>query len=309
MGLFFAKCTSTARLDGKTVIITGANTGIGKVTALDLFKRGANVIMACRNLEKGETALKDIKNSCKDVDSNLGTLKLAELNLASFKSVRNCAGFLLKCDKIDILINNAGVMCCPYEKTEDGNEMQLQTNHLGHFLFTLLLLPKILESESARIINVSSVAHTRGTIDFNDLNFEKKPYKALKAYQQSKLCNILFTTELSRRLAAKNIFQITTYSLHPGVITTELGRHLDDVYFRGLRWIWRSIMWVFLKSPEQGAQTTIYCAVDEEIAKETGLYYSDCKRKKPAMQARNLDDAKKLWEVSLKMVGLENVNI
>ena len=197
---------------------------------------------------------------------------------------------------------------CPKSKTKDGFEMQIGTNHFGHFLFTLLLLPKIIKSSPSRIINVSSAAHTNILLDFNDLNFETREYSAMKAYKQSKLANVLFTKELARRLKDADVANVTVYSLHPGVITTDLGRHLDDTYFKGARLLLGTFRFL-MKSCEQGAQTTIHCSIDDQAGKETGLYYAECQPKEPSNEAKDMDVAKKLWETSLKLVGLdENYN-
>lgn len=177
MRFFSGRCYSKIRLDGKTAVVTGCNTGIGKETVLDFYRRGkdrrpeehlkisffrpsgARVIMACRNLDKAEEAAKDIRVRCKD-ELNTGEIVTAELNLSSLKSVKDCAQKLNQSeDRIDLLINNAGIMVCPETRTEDGYELQFQTNHLGHFLLTVLLLPKIINSAPARIVNVSSLAH------------------------------------------------------------------------------------------------------------------------------------------------------
>ncbi|KAF2896590.1 hypothetical protein ILUMI_09592 [Ignelater luminosus] len=306
MKIFSAKCTSTVRLDGKTAIVTGSNTGIGKMTALDFYKRGARVIMACRNMDKANEALEDIKNQCQGL-TNVGDISIKQLDLMSLESVRNCADEILKTEeRIDLLINNAGVMTCPEGKTKDGFETHFGTNHLGHFLFTLLLLPKIIKSTPARIVNVSSLAHIGGYINFDDLNFEKRSYSAILAYTQSKLANILFTKELASRLKDANIEAVTVYSLHPGVIATDLGRHLDEFCFWGAQWCFLKVMGMFIKTPEQGAQTTIYCAVDENAAKETGLYYAECEVTEPSAKAKNMRDAEKLWSISLKLVGLDD---
>ncbi|XP_018578812.1 retinol dehydrogenase 13-like [Anoplophora glabripennis] len=305
MGFFSAKCTSLARLDGKTAIITGCNTGIGKCTVQDFFSRGGRVVMACRNLEKANEAAESIKEDCKNKE-NLGEIVVTELDLSSFKSIRNCARRLLSTEKrIDVLVNNAGVMMCPETKTEDGFELQFGTNHLGHFLLTLLLLPKICQSTPARIVNVSSTGHTGCKMDFNDLNWETRKYSSFQAYKQSKLANVLFTKELARRLKENNITGVNVYSLHPGVIKTELGRHVRLSIPWGLHWLLNT-MSLFMKTPEQGAQTTIYCAVDEKCANETGLYYAECESKEPSAEAKNEEAARKLWDVSLKLVGLED---
>ncbi|XP_019878446.2 retinol dehydrogenase 13-like [Aethina tumida] len=299
-------CNSTARLDGKTAVITGSNTGIGKETAQDFYQRGCRVIMACRNLQKANDAVEDIKSKCKD-KTNLGELIVTEVDVSNLQSVRKCAQHLLDTEqRIDLLINNAGVMAIPQSKTVDGFEMQFGTNHLGPFLFTLLLLPRIIRSKPARIVMVSSVAHTGGSIDFNDLMYEKRRYGAIGAYQQSKLANVLFAKELARRLEAAKIDGVTTYSLHPGVIDTELYNSLGDTYSGFVQWTMTTINRFFAKTPLQGAQTTIYCAVDEHCANETGLYYAECAVKRPSRRAQDEETAKKLWECSLKLVGLED---
>lgn len=293
-------CYSKARLDGKTVLITGANTGIGKETAIDLAKRGAKVILACRNVDKAKSAQADIIRL-----SGNNNISVVELDLASLDSVRQCAQKIIEeVPRLDILINNAGVMACPRWETKDGFEMQLGTNHLGHFLFTNLLLDLIKKSAPARIINLSSMAHEGGDIFLDDLMLTKD-YTAIKSYCQSKLANVLFSSELARRLEGTGI---TTYSLHPGGVDTDLQRHV------GTTWPWARIPFMIMgpfirtflfKTALQGAQTSIYCAVDEKAGQETGLYYSDCAVKKPSPKALDVTVAKKLWEVSAELVGLE----
>ncbi|XP_043930002.1 retinol dehydrogenase 12-like isoform X2 [Protopterus annectens] len=188
-------CVSTARLDGKTVIITGANTGIGKETARDLAKRGARIIIACRDVIKGEIAAQEVI-----AETGNKQVIVRKLDLADSSSVKQFAEKILKEEQhLHILINNAGVMMCPYSKTVDGFEMQFGVNHLGHFLLTFLLLDLIKRSAPARIVNVSSLAHLFGRINFSDLQSEKN-YDSGRAYCQSKLANVLFTRELARRL-------------------------------------------------------------------------------------------------------------
>ena len=177
------------------------------------------------------------------------------------------------------LINNAGVMLLPEKiHTEDGFEMTIGVNHLGHFLLTNLLLDKLKNSKPARIVNVSSLAHDKGHIDLTDLCYATKPWDSMAAYRQSKLANVLFSLQLSKMLDKD---EVTVYSLHPGVVRTDLGRHVDKRLgiFRHIFW---SLMWPFTKNPVQGAQTNIYCAVDEEVAGHTGHYYSDCREKEAA---------------------------
>nr|XP_049698164.1 retinol dehydrogenase 13 [Helicoverpa armigera]XP_049698165.1 retinol dehydrogenase 13 [Helicoverpa armigera] len=308
MPLFSGRCLSTAKLVGKTALVTGCNTGIGKETVLDFYKRGAKVIMACRSLERAEEAKTEIETRCKDLPDT-GKIVLAKCDLTSLKSVRDFAQNVLDTEpQINILVNNAGVMMCPKSETEDGFEMQLGTNHLAHFLLTMLLLPRIRNSTPARIVTVSSKAHTRYGINFDDLNYKSRNYNAAEAYSQSKLANVLFSRELATKLKEHNIEGINTYSLHPGVIKTELGRHLNETLFSGARQIIGFVLAPFMKSPELGAQTTIYCAVDEKCANETGLYYSDCAVTSPAPKGLNDDYAKKLWEKSVELVKLGDFN-
>ena len=288
------RCHSTKSLKGKTVVITGGNTGIGKETAVDLAKRGAKVIIGCRNMEKGKAALQEVqeRSGSKDVF-------IDKLDLASLASVRKFADNILKNEsRVDILINNAGVMACPYQKTEDGFEMQFGTNHLGHFLLTMLLLDRLKRSAPSRIVTVSSTAHAMGSqkINFDDIHYEKS-YDSWRAYYNSKLANVLFTRELSKRLEGTHV---TANSLHPGAVSTDLQRHsfLGSTLLAPFRWY-------LFKTAEQGAQTTIYCAVSEEMEGVSGKYLADCAFKEPCKGAQDDDAAKKLWDLSLKLVGLE----
>ena len=288
------KCTSIKSLKGKTVVITGANSGIGKETAVDLARRGARVIIGCRNVEKGKEALKEIQER-----SGSERIFLEKLDLASLESVRTFADKILKSEsRLDILVNNAGVMACPYQKTEDGFEMQFGVNHLGHFLLTMLLLDRLKRSQPSRIVNVSSSAHRMGNgkINFEDINYEKS-YDAWSAYFNSKLANVLFTRELSKRLEGTHV---TVNALHPGVISTELQRHSTMMKF-----VTPLVGWYVYKTPEQGAQTSIHCAVSEEMEGVSGKYLRDCHIVEESKGAQDDAAAKKLWEVSMKMVGLE----
>ncbi|KAL6423558.1 hypothetical protein ACFW04_010241 [Cataglyphis niger] len=312
MWTYHRLCTSKARLDDKVAIITGANTGIGKETARDFYRRGARVILACRNVEKAKEAVEDIKNNLfpstksEQYKDGLGELAIYSLDLCSLKSIRECAKKLLTNEPvIHILINNAGIMMPLHEKTEDGFELQLQSNYLGHFLLTLLLLPKIQSSApGCRIVNVSSLAHIFGNIHFNDMNLERS-YGPLKGYAQSKLANILFTKELARRLKKAEISGINVYSLHPGVVRTDLGRYFNKTIVPGATFFYRHIMRLFIKNPTQGAQTTIHCAVDEKVADESGLYYEECRAIRPQWKARDDRIAKDLWDQTCRLLHLE----
>lgn len=288
---YFRPWSSVAKLDGKTVLITGANTGIGKETAIDLAKRGARIIMACRDMEKADEALKEVIEASGNQD-----VVTKKLDLADSKSIREFAQTINTEEKqVNILINNAGVMVCPYGKTADGFEMQIGVNHMGHFLLTFLLMDLIKKSSPARIINVSSMAHKWGTINIDDLNSEKS-YDKSKAYSQSKLANVLFTRFLAKRLEGTSV---TVYALHPGVVQTELWRHLNRVQ-QGVMWMAKP----FTKTSVQGAQTTIYCAVAPELETESGKYYSDCAPACASNAAKDDDMAKRLWDLSCKMLNI-----
>ena len=288
-------CTSQVRMDGKTVLITGANTGIGKETAIDLARRGARIIMACRDMKKGEDALNDIAEK---TDSS--KLVLKQLDLASLASVRAFAEDINKTEpELHVLINNAGVMVpSKLEKTEDGFEIQMGVNHLGHFLLTNLLIDLLKSSQPSRIVVVSSIAHSVATSSFNFENINsEKYYSKWDAYGQSKLANILFTRELTKRLQGAGV---TANSLHPGAVKTELSRNVSSIEAIAMRF-----MLLFYKTPTEGAQTNIHLAVSEEVEGMSGLYFSDCKVKEPSRGAQDDEAAKKLWEISAQLVGLE----
>lgn len=210
--------TKDTRIDGKVVIITGANSGIGKETAIDLAKRGGKVYIACRNQQRGEDALKEIKEESGSVN-----VFFLQLDLSSLESIRQFSKKFHEMEtQLHILINNAGVMACPRALTKDGFEMQIGTNHMGHFLLTNLLLDLLKQSSPSRIVNVSSLFHWYGRINREDLNSEKSYWKWI-AYGQSKLANILFTRELSKKLEGSGV---TANVLHPGAVRTGLTRDI-----------------------------------------------------------------------------------
>lgn len=284
------------KLVGKTVIVTGASSGIGKETAIELAKRGARVILACRDEEKATKVRAEIV-----VETANRNVEVKKLDLASMASIREFAKDVNINERhVDILINNAGVMRCPKTLTEDGFEMQLGVNHLGHFLLTNLLLDKLKDSQPSRIITLSSVAHTRGKINFADLN-SSKDYDKAEAYNQSKLANVLFTRELAKRLEGT---KVTANAVHPGIVNTDLGRHLSlkKSYFS---WIFLGpFLWIFTKTPKQGAQTTIYCSVNPELESVSGKYFSNCKETEPSKDAQDDSAAKRLWLISERWTRL-----
>ncbi|KAL6488060.1 hypothetical protein MHYP_G00046860 [Metynnis hypsauchen] len=315
-------CLSTARLDGKTALITGANCGIGRETALDLASREAHgtvfiylgssncafnaalgsasacyqatvpgVILACRDIEKGEETAAEIRRRVGGAQ-----VEVRELDLADTCSIRAFAQrFLREVNHLHILINNAGVMMCPYMKTADGFEMHLGVNHLGHFLLTYLLIGLLKRSAPARVVVVSSLAHYFGWIRFHDLHSQGS-YNSGLAYCQSKLANVLFTRELSHRLRGSNV---TVNTLHPGTVRSELVRHstVMSLLF--------TLFSMFLKTPWEGAQTSIYCAVAEELHSISGKHFSDCAPASIAPQGRCDETAQKLWDVSCELLGIE----
>lgn len=285
-------CRSKKVLDGMTVIITGGNTGIGKETAIDLANRKARVIIACRSEEKGKKAEVDIRR-----ESGSSNVHFRQLDLASFASIKKFAKEVLSEEsRIDILINNAGVMFCPYIKTEDGYETQFGVNHLGHFLLTNLLLDKIKQAPEGRIISVSSLAHTFAPkLDLDTINSEAH-YSYINAYSKSKLANVLFTKALAKRLSGTNV---TANSLHPGGVDTELQRHSMPVLV--MKFLFG---WLFFKTAKQGAQTTIHVAVSEDVKGVTGEYFSDCAVKAPSKYALDEEAAEQLWVKSMEWCGL-----
>ncbi|KAL3864927.1 hypothetical protein ACJMK2_006571 [Sinanodonta woodiana] len=280
-------CHSNADLTGKTVLITGANAGIGYYTALDIARRNARVILACRSQEKGLVAMKQIQESTGNKN-----IVVREVDLSLMASVKKFAEKILREEAhLDILINNAGVAGIPKMMTAEGFETVYATNHFGPFLLTNLLLDLLKKSAPSRIVNVSSIGHKFGSIEFDNLKAEKW-YSKMYFYGNTKLANILFTRELARRLEGTGV---SCYVLHPGAVGTDLFRdmpfymRIPTMYFN----------YYICKTPEQGAQTSIYCAVSEEVEGKSGKYYMDC-RESDELSPKAQDDAvaKKLWEIS-----------
>ncbi|XP_042356635.1 protochlorophyllide reductase, chloroplastic-like [Plectropomus leopardus] len=292
------RCQSAVKLHGKTAIVTGANTGIGKTTAMDLARRGARVILACRDRRRAEAAAQEIIQ-----ETGNSQVIFMQLDLASLKSVRSFADDFLRSEsRLDLLINNAGVIIDG--KTEDGFGMIFGVNHLGHFLLTALLLERLKASGPSRVVNVASLAYERGTVDFNclttqrDLALGNSDSQIFKKYCHSKLCNVLFTHELAKRLDGTDV---TCYSLHPGGIRTEIGRNVG--FWWGL--VVKLVMFLFFVDVESGAQTTLHCALEPGIEHLSGYYFSMCAPKMD-MESKARDDAaaKKLWELSESFCGL-----
>ncbi|KAL3825987.1 hypothetical protein ACJIZ3_022016 [Penstemon smallii] len=283
-----------------TAIITGGASGIGLETARVLALRNANVIIGARNLEAANEAKQLILK-----DNNNARVHVLKLDLASLKSVKTFADNFIDLNlPLNILINNAGIMFCPYQLSEDGIEMQFATNHLGHFYLTNLLLDKMKETAKStgiegRIVNLSSIAHIHTYekgIAFDKIN-EKRSYDDKKAYGQSKLANLLHANELSQRLQAEGV-NITVNSVHPGLIMTNLFKY-SGVLMKILKFC-TSILW---KNVPQGAATTCYVALHPSLKGVSGKYFVDCNEFKPSRFARDKVLAKKLWDFSIKLVN------
>jgi retinol dehydrogenase-12 len=272
-------------LAGKNFIITGANTGIGKITATELVKRGAHVILANRSRDKTQPVLDELGANAEFV----------ALDLSDLASVRTAADEILaKNIPIHGLINNAG-LAGTRGTTKDGFEITFGTNHLGHYLFTRLLLDRIKQTKGARIVNVSSKSHYDAkSVDWSVLREKTKTTTGLREYEVSKLANVLFTKELAHQLEGSGV---TTYAVHPGVVATDVWRKVPAP----VRWVMKK----FMVTPEQGALSSLRTATDPALANETGRYYdADGSEKRPSKLADDTDLQKQLWQRSAEWTGL-----
>lgn len=283
---------------GRVAIVTGANTGIGLEAARELARKGATVVIASRNEAKAEAAAADIRQ-----DKPAGEIVVMVLDLADLSSVRKFAGaFRDRFNRLDLLVNNAGVMMPPESKTADGFELQFGTNHLGHFALTGLLLDMLLATEGSRIVNVSSTAHAYGSMDLDDPNWEERPYKEMASYGQSKLANMLFNLELQRRLEAAGSPMLAV-ACHPGWTSTDLQRHSGLISFFNP---------FFGMKPPQGALPTLYAATSDEVV-ANGYYgphgWMQMRGYPVAVEstdaAKEVETAHRLWEMSEQMTGIK----
>src|SRR5437588_2376457 len=274
-------------LAGRTCLVTGANTGIGKATAQELARMGARVHLACRSEAKTRPVVEEIVST-----TGNPAVTFLPLDLADLSSVRAAAQTFLDGDEaLHILVNNAGV-AGQRGVTADGFELAFGVNHLGHFLLAQLLLDRIVASAPARIVNVSSEGHYQAkVIDFDALRQPTRSFTGLPEYAVSKLCNVLFTQELARRLDPS---AVSASSLHPGAIGSDIWRRVP--------WPIRPLMTLFMKSPEEGAETTIYCATAPELAGTSGRYYDNC-RERDASTFATPELARQLWEHSEAWAG------
>lgn len=277
-----------SNLTGKVCVVTGANAGIGKETAIGLAKLGATVVMVCRDAGRSEKALREIKRK-----SGSGHVELLICDLASQKSIRSFADeFKQQHDRLDILVNNAGVFLRQRSLTEDGFESTFAINHLGYFLLTNLLLDLMKKSAPSRIVNVASTAHRYGKLDVNAW-VSAREYSAFGAYANSKLANVLFTYELAQRLEGTGV---TANCLHPGAVASNL--------FRGLPGVLEALIRLVTISPERGARTSIYLASSPEVEGITGKYFARRRPQKSSEASYDLEAARRLWEVSEEVTGM-----
>jgi retinol dehydrogenase 14 len=283
-------------MQGRTVVVTGGNSGIGLETAAALAAMGARVLVCARNADKGRAAVADItqRNDCH------AQVQLVVFDLGDLASVRRGATEILELvPKIDVLVNNAGLVLSERRETVDGYEATFAINHLGPFLLTNLLLDRLRESGPARVVTVASGAHrsARTGIPFDDLQSTKR-YGGMRVYGESKLANILFTLELARRLEAS---AVTANALHPGTVRTGYGADGDT---GGLLAFGLKISSPFFLTPAKGAQTSIYLASSPEVEGVSGRYFYKGKPIEPRPPARDPEAARRLWQVSEELVGL-----
>lgn len=282
----------------KVCIVTGANSGIGLETARGLAQRGATVILACRNKQKGEVALADIKQS-----TGNGNIHLFLVNLDQQSSIRTFAkAFLHQFSRLDVLVNNAGIFASKRKVTPDGLESTFAVNHIAYFLLTHLLLDCLKQTPNSRVVNVSSNAHHSGQLNFSDLQ-SAKSFTGYKVYAASKLANILFTTELTRRLKDEQGKTInpTVNSLHPGVVATNIVKDKKDF---SLWAFFFNLFSPFFLTSTKGAQTSLYLATSSEVAGVSGKYFDKSKEAKVSKHAANEEDARRLFDLSLEYTGL-----
>jgi NAD(P)-dependent dehydrogenase (short-subunit alcohol dehydrogenase family) len=270
-------------MQGKVIVITGGTSGIGQVAAEQLAGMGARIVLLARSQSRGEATLARLRELAPDVKHSVYYGDLSRLT-----GLQRVAEEIAGAEpRIDVLINNAGAMFGQRHVTEDGLELTFATNHLSYFVLTHGLLGPLQAAGAARVVNTSSHAHYRGTIDFDNLQYEHD-YKSFPAYSRSKLCNILFTRVLARRLAGTGV---TANSLHPGFVKTRFGDESGGAMARII-----GLMKIFAITPEKGAETIVYLASSDDVAKTTGLYFYKCKPVEPSKLAQDDAVAERLWK-------------
>jgi retinol dehydrogenase-14 len=279
-------------IEGKTCLVTGATGGVGYATAMGLAKSGAHVVLLCRDEQKGRDAVSGIAKMPDDQP------ELLICDLMSLDSIDKAAErFMVDHDKLHVLVNNAAAYLAKRDVTVDGYERTFQTNHLGPFYLTALLTQMLQYSAPARVINLTSFNHRFGTVDFEDLHRERRPYSAMGAYNDTKLMNVLFTRELAKRLEGTGV---TANAVHPGVVATDFGG--DEPSWVGT--LFPLIRW-FVRTPEQGADTVVHLATDPWLQKKSGRYWYSRMDREPAPKAQDATVQRKLWAVSAGLVGLD----
>lgn len=282
-------------LEGKTCLVTGATNGVGLETAVGLAKLGGTVVMTARNEAKGKASLSDVISR-----SGSESVDLMMVDFASMASIRKFADeFKAKYERLEVLVNNAGAVNMSRSETEDGFETTFGVNHLGYFLLTSLLLDVVKASAPARIVNVSSRAHSRAEMDFDDLNAEKS-FSGFTVYGRSKLANVLFTYELARRLEGTGV---TANCLHPGVVRSGFGQNANNGRLGMIFKAFYTLAVPFSKSNAEGAQTSIYLASSPEVEGVTGRYFADSREVPSSAASHDVESQKRLWEVSEQMTG------
>ena len=278
------------KLQNKTAIVTGANSGMGMATVRALSDMGAKVIMLCRSEKRGTEALEKLSSE------KYRDLQLILCDLGNYDSIRAFANIVRRgYDHIDILVNNAGFISLDRQETGEGLERQFGINHIGHFLLAMSLLDLI--GEGGRIVNVASGAHKTGKIHFDDINLTKG-FNVIKAYSQSKLANVLFTRELARRVKDRGI---TVNCCHPGAVATNIGIDRDTGFGKTVT----RLLKPFFQTPEQGARTAIFLASDDSVSDVTGEYFYKCRIAKSSKRSKDMELAKKLFEFSEELTGLQ----
>jgi NAD(P)-dependent dehydrogenase (short-subunit alcohol dehydrogenase family) len=277
-------------MNGKVCVVTGASSGIGKATSLALATLGADVILVCRDKARGEAALAELGAVA---EASVRQLEIADLS--SMQQVRDLAGRLSGLDRIDVLVNNAGLVLGDRRVSADGFEYTFALNHLAPFLLTNLLRERLVATGPARVITVSSAAHRAARLDLADLQLAQR-YNGWRAYANSKLANILFTTELASRLAGTGV---TANCMHPGTVNTGFGREGST-----LMRLAAALSRPFLLPPGRGADTVVYLASSPDVAGATGGYYIKRRLSAPAPAARDGATARRLWEISAELTGL-----
>ena len=276
----------------KRVIVTGATDGIGLITARRLAEQGARVGLVARNAEKGARVIDDLKKTTGNSD-----LAFFQADLSKLDDVRSVAKEIADAHSaLDVLVNNAGAVFASKQLSADGFELTFALNHLSVFLLTNLLKDQLVAADQGRIVTVSSIAHRGADLNFADLDGQKGSYSAWRAYQRSKLANILFTRELADRWRETHV---TANCLHPGFVASKFGENNNTLLSGFFR-----LSKIFAISPEKGAETSVFLASDEELAGQTGGYYAQKTRVQPSRAARNPETAKRLWNESLRMTGL-----